>query len=125
MKKIIVAATCIVMSGLAMAKLPPLSDEAKVKAEQAKAKTAWSDKVAAYKLCLAQDRAAAAYLKSKLKSAAAAAGVPACQDPGPFVMPEALALAAPAPANAALSAAPAATVASAAPAPASKPAAKK
>ena len=32
----------------ALAKLPPLSDEAQAKADEAKAKTAWSDKVAAY-----------------------------------------------------------------------------
>ncbi|HJV63652.1 MAG TPA: hypothetical protein VJ743_22075, partial [Albitalea sp.] len=72
---------------LAQAKLPPPSAEAQLKAEEAKAKSAWSDKVAAYKLCLSMDRVAAAYFKS-----AKASGVqvhppmatPPCTDPGPF-----------------------------------------
>src|SRR5437899_11963571 len=71
--------------GQASAKIPPPSDEAKAKAAEAKAKTAWSDKVAAYKLCLAQDKTAAAYLKATGKSASAVAGVAPCNDPGPYV----------------------------------------
>ena len=35
----------------ALAKLPPLSDEAKAKAAETATKTAWSDKVGAYQLC--------------------------------------------------------------------------
>ena len=38
---------------LAQAKLPPPSPEAQASAAQAKLKAAWSDKVAAYQLCLA------------------------------------------------------------------------
>lgn len=74
------------VGGSAVATLPPLSDEAKAKAAEAAAKTAWSDKVASYQLCQAQDRIAAAYLQK-----AQAAGKPAqpvstppCTDPGPF-----------------------------------------
>lgn len=80
-------------AGMAFAKLPPLSDEAKAKADLAKAKTAWGDKVGAYKLCLTQDRVAAAHRKAKgdVKTATAA---PACQDPGPFVEAQANAAAA-------------------------------
>ena len=49
----------------AHAKLPPLSPEAKLKAEEAKHKSAWSDKVAAYQLCKAQDRAVASYMQDR------------------------------------------------------------
>lgn len=72
----------------AHAKLPPLSEEAKAKAADAAAKTAWSGKVDAFLLCRSQDKVAAAYL-----SAAKAGGLqtkppvetPACTDPGAYV----------------------------------------
>lgn len=73
-------------AGTAMAKLPPVPDEAKAKAAEAAAKTAWSDKVAAYQLCQSMDRVAATYLER-----ARAAGkpvqpvaTPPCSEPGPF-----------------------------------------
>lgn len=72
----------------AHAKLPAPSDEAKVKAAAAALKTAWADKVGAYQLCRAMDRAAEAYRNtSKVagKEAPAAVETPACADPGPFV----------------------------------------
>jgi hypothetical protein len=51
-------------------------------------KTAWTDKVAAYQLCKAQDHVAAAYFagaKRAAKPASAPASAPAaCNDPGPF-----------------------------------------
>ena len=75
-------------AGAALAKLPPLSDEAKAKAEEAKAKTAHTAKVDAYKLCLAMDRVAAGYqaaAKKAGKPASAPVDTPACADPGPFV----------------------------------------
>ncbi|MDW5442315.1 hypothetical protein [Polaromonas sp. SM01] len=76
------------VSVLALAKLPPLSDEAKAKAAEAAAKTAWAGKVDTYQLCQSQDKVAASYYKS-----AKAAGTdvkpplvtPACADPGAFV----------------------------------------
>ena len=71
----------------AFAKLPPPSDEAKAKAAEAAAKSAWSDKVAAYKLCQSMDRVADAYrekAKAAGKEASAPAATPACVDPGPY-----------------------------------------
>ena len=69
---------------MVFAKLPAPSDEAKAKAAEAAAKTAWSDKVGAYQLCRAMDRTAEYYRKSA-KDAAAAVETPACADPGAFV----------------------------------------
>ncbi|MBT2335553.1 hypothetical protein J7E49_16730 [Variovorax paradoxus] len=73
----------------AWAKLPPpATPEAKAKAAEAAAKTAWSGKVDAYKLCQAQDRVAAKYRASASaagKPVAAAPATPPCADPGPFV----------------------------------------
>ena len=88
MKRILLSAALLALTGTAVAKLPPLSDEAKAKAAEAAAKSAWAGKVDGYKLCLAQDRVAAKYRQS----AAAAGQTPgavvntaACADPGPFV----------------------------------------
>jgi len=72
----------------AHAKLPALSPEAKAKADEAKAKTAWTDKVGAYQLCQAMNRVAEQYHKSH-KDAPAAVETPACTEPGPFVPPAA------------------------------------
>ena len=85
-------------SSASWAKLPPPPEptpEAKAKSAETAARTAWTGKVDAYKLCLAQDRAAQNY-----RAGASAAGkqVPAavstqpCTDPGPFayVPPEAV-----------------------------------
>ena len=72
----------------AFAKLPAPSDEAKAKAAEAAAKTAWSDKVGGYQLCRAMDRAAERYrqtAKQDGKAAPAAVETPPCADPGPFV----------------------------------------
>ena len=82
---------------VALAKLPPPpapTPEAKAKAAEAAAKTAWSGKVDAYKLCLSQDRAAEKYRASATaagKQVPAAVQTPPCSDPGPFayVPPEA------------------------------------
>lgn len=75
------------VTGVAFAKMPPPSDAAKAAAAETAAKSAWTDKVAAYKLCQVQDRIAA-----KFHSSATATGKPAlspespqpCIDPGPF-----------------------------------------
>jgi hypothetical protein len=98
MKKTAIAVSALgalMLAGSALAKLPPLSDEAKLKADETKLKTAWADKVAAYKLCMRQDKVAAQYQKAK-GSKPVAAGTP-CQDPGAFVAPTAAAPAASAP----------------------------
>lgn len=107
-----VAATLTVLAALlagsAHAKLPPLSDEAKAKAALAAPKTAWSDKVAAFKLCKAMDRTAATYyasMKQAGKESKPPVDTPACADPGPF-SDAATAPAAPAPAPAPSAASP-------------------
>lgn len=79
--KLILAMTAALAFGAAQAKLPPPSEEAKVKAAEAKEKAAHGDKVAAYLLCKSQNRTAERYMKEHGKKGAA---LPACQDPGPF-----------------------------------------
>ncbi|WP_028103747.1 hypothetical protein [Pseudoduganella violaceinigra] len=69
----------------AQAKLPAPTEEQKAAAAAAKDKQAWTDKVSAYKLCLAQDRVAAYYIKSKGGGGKPSAALPACSDPGPYV----------------------------------------
>ena len=111
MKSLIILAAAGWLASAALAKLPPPTDEAKAKAAEAAAKTAWSGKVDAWQLCKSQDRVAAYYYKTAKaegKPTAAAAEMPACVDPGPFVYPPpaapgvaAAAAAAPAPAQAA------------------------
>ena len=91
MKHILVSAMiCGVLasaSGMALAKLPALSDEAKAKAAEAAAKTAWSGKVDAYQLCKSQDKVAGSYfqkVKSTGGSPKVATATPPCTDPGAF-----------------------------------------
>lgn len=77
----------LALSGGVFAKMPPPTEAAKAAAAEAGAKSAWTDKVGAYKLCLAQDRVVARY-----RATATAAGKPVqppaasqpCVDPGPF-----------------------------------------
>lgn len=87
----------IAAAPVALAKLPAPpapTPEAKAKADEAAAKTAWTGKVDAYKLCVAQDKAAEKYRASATaagKPVPAAVQTPPCTDPGPFayVPPEA------------------------------------
>lgn len=75
----------------ALAKLPPPTEEAKAKAAEAAARTAWANKVADYKLCLSMDRVAAKYRADAAnagKTVNPATPTPACTDPGPFVPPQ-------------------------------------
>lgn len=83
------ALVLVLAAPVAWAKLPPpaATPEAKAKAAEAAAKTAWSAKVDSYKLCLAQDRVAAKYRASAAsagKPVPTAAATPPCADPGPF-----------------------------------------
>jgi hypothetical protein len=74
-------------SAVAFAKLPALTDEAKAKAAEATAKTAWAGKVDAYQLCKSQDKVAASYfqkVKASNKEAKAPTATPPCTDPGAF-----------------------------------------
>jgi hypothetical protein len=68
----------------ALATLPPPSEDAKAQAAAAKARSDWSDKVSAYKVCLAGDRVAQRY-RAETKSAAPTIATAPCVDPGPFV----------------------------------------
>lgn len=76
--------SCVV----ATAKLPPLGDEAKAKASEAAAKTAWAGKVDNYLLCKSQDKVATRYFalaRTDGKAPKAAVATPPCSDPGAFV----------------------------------------
>jgi hypothetical protein len=105
---IAVISSLLLCAAATQAKLPAPSDEAKAKAAEAAAKTAWSNKVADFQLCKSMDRVAAKYEADAKKAGKATkppTATPACADPGPFV--------AAAPASAAASAAAAAPAASA------------
>lgn len=84
MKSIAVFALGAALSLSALAKLPPLNDEAKAKAAEAAAKAAHGGKVDGYLLCKSQDKVVAHYRKGN-KDAKAAAATSPCADPGPFV----------------------------------------
>lgn len=103
----------------ALAKLPAPSDEAKAKAAEAAAKTAWSGKVDGFLLCKSQDKTAAYYYKTATSTKPAAA-MPPCADPGLFVYPLPVAAGAPAAAATPAVVAPVSPVAAAV-APAKKP----
>ncbi len=83
-----VAATAVLFSATALAKLPAPSDEAKAKAAEAAAKTAWSGQVANFQLCKSMDQVATGYLsqaKKAGKETKPAVATPPCADPGAFV----------------------------------------
>ena len=84
----LMAAALLLALGTVQAKLPAPSDEAKAKAAEAAAKTAWSNKTADFQLCRAQERVAARFLADAKKAGRevnAPVATPACADPGPFV----------------------------------------
>lgn len=85
MKNITLTLLALAMSGAALAKLPPVSEQAQAAAAAAKSKAAWSDKVAAYKLCVAQDKTATHYFRTKNPDGKPSAQLPPCTDPGPYV----------------------------------------
>ncbi|MDP1741471.1 MAG: hypothetical protein Q8M51_06225 [Polaromonas sp.] len=88
MKKLLIAALLTGVSVAALAKLPPLSDEAKAKAAEAAAKAAWAGKVDGYLLCKSLDRVAAGYYKTAKaagKDTKPPTATPPCADPGAFV----------------------------------------
>jgi hypothetical protein len=110
-------AALMLVVGIAGAKLPAPSDEAKAKAAEAAAKTAHGNKVADFQLCKSMDATAAAYqakAKKDGKDIKPATATPPCADPGAFVYPPPAVAAAPTPA------APAAVAAAPAPAAATK-----
>jgi hypothetical protein len=91
MSRVVFVLPALMMSfcaAMVSAKLPPPSDEAKAKAAEAAAKTAYADKVAAYKLCKSMDKVAADYHaagKKAGKPTPPPVTTPPCTDPGPFV----------------------------------------
>ena len=88
MKKILISVLVLCAASVAVAKLPALSDEAKAKAAEAAAKSAWAGKVDNYLLCKSQDKVAASYYKTAKatgKDTKPSAVVPPCADPGAFV----------------------------------------
>jgi hypothetical protein len=124
------AVSALAMSGAALAKLPPLSEEAKAKAAEAAAKTAHGNKLANFQLCQSMDKVAAGYYanaKKAGKETKPAATTAPCENPGPFVYtPPAPAGAASAATSVAAAAAPATATAGAPPAaPAPAPTATK
>ena len=90
MRNVVVMAAALVTTS-ALATLPPASPAAQAQAAEAKAKAAWTDKVAAYQLCRSQDRVAETY-RSEAKGSGNPAPAPAttapCVDPGPYATPE-------------------------------------
>jgi len=93
-RNLLILIACALSSGIALAKLPPPSDEAKAKADEAKAKAAHGALVAAYQLCKSEEKVAERYLKGKGAKPAAST----CKDPG-LMASAASAPAAPAPAK--------------------------
>ena len=109
MKRIVILSVLALGAGAALAKLPPLSDEAKAKAAEAAAKTAHGNKVADFQLCKSMDRVAAGYHAAQKKAgqpAKAPTATPPCTDPGALVCPPPAAPTATAPAAPAAPAAP-------------------
>jgi hypothetical protein len=84
MKRIAILSVIAVASGLAWAKLPALSDDAKAKAAEAAAKTAHGNKVADFQLCKSMERVAAAYGAEAKKAGKEfkPTPTPPCADPG-------------------------------------------
>jgi hypothetical protein len=90
-KKILIAA-CALLVSAAFAKLPTpvLTEEAKLKAAEAAAKTAHGNKVADFQLCKSREATAAHYFKTVKaagKDVKPPTEVPVCADPGAFVFP--------------------------------------
>ena len=87
MKKLFISLLITSASAAVLAKLPAPSDEAKAKAAEIAAKTAWSGKVDIYLLCKWQDKIASGYYKTAMtagKETKPAVATPPCADPGLF-----------------------------------------
>ena len=87
MKNFLIGGLLVSACAMAIGKLPPLADEAKAKANEAVAKTAWAAKVDTYKLCQTQDKVATSYYKTAQSSGKATKPPTAtapCSDPGAF-----------------------------------------
>ena len=88
--RVVAALTVALFAGCALAKLPPPDEAAKAQAAESAAKAAWTDKVALYQLCNAQNRTADAYRRNAQaagKEVRAPMPTTPCTEPGPFVSP--------------------------------------
>lgn len=86
--KLLAALSLSLLAVTAQAALPQPTPQERAKADEAKARAAWSAKIAAHQLCEVQDRVAAQYFEHARASGKAVAqpvSTPACVDPGPFV----------------------------------------
>ena len=84
---LLVAVLCLVVTAQAKLPTPEQTDEAKAKAAEAAAKTAWTAKQDSFQLCKAQDRAVANHqkvAKAKGLELKPAVAQPPCADPGAF-----------------------------------------
>ncbi len=120
MNKPLIALALLMACSASFAKRPPLSDEAKAKAEETKAKAAHTAKADAYDLCRAQDRVAAHVNKHNKAKAGKPVATAPCADPGKFVYTPA-----PVITTTAAASVPAATAPAAPAAPTANPPAKK
>jgi hypothetical protein len=88
--RIAAAIIAAMFAGCVVAKLPPPTEDAKLKAAEAAARAAWTEKLGLYQLCVAMDRTAAIYRRST-KAAGKDVPVPVatapCADPGSYVSP--------------------------------------
>ena len=87
MNKLLISLLITAASSVVLAKLPAPSDEAKAKAAEIAAKTAWSGKVDIFLLCKWQDKIASGYYKTAMtawKETKPAVATPPCADPGVF-----------------------------------------
>jgi hypothetical protein len=88
--RLLIALIVATFAGTVFAKLPPATEQAKTLAAETAAKTAWSDKVALYQLCMSMDRTADAYrrrLKEGGEAVPPAAATAPCTNPGAYVSP--------------------------------------
>ena len=86
--RILAAFVAALSAGVLLAKLPPPSEEARAKAAETAAKSAWTDKVGAYKTCVAGDKVVETYRKTRAaqgQEVRTATATPPCTDPGPYV----------------------------------------
>jgi type II secretory pathway pseudopilin PulG len=86
-QRVVVTILAGMLSTAVVAKLPPLNDDQKAKAAEAKAKADWQAKVDAFQLCVSQERVARFYdasLRAKDKPVPQPVATAPCQDPGPF-----------------------------------------
>jgi hypothetical protein len=101
LKHIIIAACGLAFAAAGLAKLPAPTPEQQAAAALNAAKAAHAGKVDAYTLCLSQTKVADSYIKEQKANGKAytAEATPACVNPGPFVPPAAVPVAAAAPAQ--------------------------